>query len=120
MANIFKPKRSNVVSSVPTTSNLEDGEMAVNSADKKIYLRDGENIKIISNYSENYWNKNESGISTSSNVGIGTTNSDFKLNVLGDVKVGVNTSMGIVLTSPSGYMFRLIVDDLGNLSTVQI
>jgi len=44
MANIFKPKRSNVVSSVPTTSNLVDGELAVNSADRIIYLREGASI----------------------------------------------------------------------------
>lgn len=53
MANIFKPKRSNVVSSVPTTSNLADGEMAVNSADKKIYLRDGSEIIEVANNSSN-------------------------------------------------------------------
>jgi len=51
MANIFKPKRSNTPSSVPTTSNLADGEMAVNSADKKIYLRDGSEIVEVANAS---------------------------------------------------------------------
>lgn len=44
MANIFKPKRSSVASSVPTISNLADGELAVNSADKIIYLREGASI----------------------------------------------------------------------------
>jgi hypothetical protein len=44
MANIFKPKRSSVSSSVPTVSNLADGEIAVNSADKIIYLREGASI----------------------------------------------------------------------------
>lgn len=51
MANVFKPKRSGVAASVPTTSNLSDGEIAVNSADKKIYLRDGVNILTIANKS---------------------------------------------------------------------
>lgn len=51
MSNIFKPKRSNSPGVVPTTANLADGEMAVNSADKKIYLRDGSNIIEIANYS---------------------------------------------------------------------
>jgi len=51
MANIFKSKRSNTPSSVPTTSNLADGEMAVNSADKKIYLRDGSEIVEVANAS---------------------------------------------------------------------
>lgn len=44
MANVFKPKRSSTALSVPTTNNLSDGELAVNSSDKKIYLRDGDNI----------------------------------------------------------------------------
>ncbi len=51
MANIFKPKRSNVPSSIPTTSNLVDGELAVNSSDKKIFLRDGTDIIEIANNS---------------------------------------------------------------------
>lgn len=42
--NIFKPKRSSVASSIPTTSNLADGELAVNSADRIIYLREGASI----------------------------------------------------------------------------
>ena len=49
MANVFKPKRSNTASSVPTTSNLVDGELAVNSADQKIYLRDGASIVEVGN-----------------------------------------------------------------------
>jgi hypothetical protein len=44
MANVFKPKRSGTASSVPTTSNLADGELAVNSADRIIYLREGASI----------------------------------------------------------------------------
>lgn len=49
MANVFKPKRSSTTSSVPTTSDLSDGEIAVNSADKKIYLRDGASIIEVAN-----------------------------------------------------------------------
>jgi len=49
MANVFKPKRSSTSSSVPTTGQLADGELAVNSADKIIYLRDGSNIVEIAN-----------------------------------------------------------------------
>ena len=37
MSNIIKPKRSDVVGKVPTTSDIIDGEIAINSADKKIY-----------------------------------------------------------------------------------
>lgn len=49
MAWIVKPKRSNVPSAVPTTSNLADGEFAVNTADKKIYMRVGSSVVEIAN-----------------------------------------------------------------------
>lgn len=45
MATIIKPKRSETLSSAPTTSNLAVGEIAINTADQKIYTRDsGNNI----------------------------------------------------------------------------
>lgn len=49
MANVIKPKKSNTALSVPTTSSLADGEMAVNTVDKKLYVRDGANIVEVAN-----------------------------------------------------------------------
>ncbi len=43
MALKIKPKRSSTASQAPTTSNLEAGEIAVNLADKKLYVRDTSN-----------------------------------------------------------------------------
>ena len=40
MATVFKPKRSFTAASVPSLSNLERGELAINTADRKIYVRD--------------------------------------------------------------------------------
>jgi hypothetical protein len=37
MPNIIKPKRSTVAAKVPTTSDITNGEIAINSTDKKIY-----------------------------------------------------------------------------------
>jgi hypothetical protein len=54
------------------------------------------------------------------NVGIGTTNPQYKLDVGGDVKVGFNTSQGVILTSPNGTQYRLVVDNSGALSTVAV
>jgi hypothetical protein len=51
MASVIKPKRSNTGSSVPTTGNLEDGEIAVNTADKVIYQRVGGSVVAVANYS---------------------------------------------------------------------
>ena len=47
MPNIFKPKRSTTANSIPNTSNLADGELAVNIADQKIYVRSGVSIVTI-------------------------------------------------------------------------
>lgn len=55
------------------------------------------------------------------NVGVGTEIPTSKLQVLGgDIRVGVNTSQGVVLTSPNGTRYRLIVDNAGVLSTVAV
>ena len=70
---------------------------------------------------------NVSGVSTfnsnisipTASVGIGTTNPLSKIHVVGgDIRVGINTSNGLILTSPNGTKYRLIVDNFGNLSTV--
>ena len=71
MANVFKPKRSNTASSVPTTSDLLDGELAVNSADQKIYIRDSSSILEIGDVSP-WKTSGYTGIGTTSTVGIGT------------------------------------------------
>lgn len=47
MASIFKPKRSNVVGRVPTTSDLVEGEIGVNIPDSKIYINTGGVISVI-------------------------------------------------------------------------
>lgn len=54
-------------------------------------------------------------------VGIGSTNPSSKVQVVGgDVRVGLNTSEGLILTSPNGTKFRLVVDDSGNLTTTVV
>ena len=44
MAATLKPKRSAVAGAVPTIANLADGEIAVNTTDKKLYIRVGSAI----------------------------------------------------------------------------
>ena len=43
MALQIKPKRSSTASQAPTTANLDAGEIAINLADKKLYVRDTSN-----------------------------------------------------------------------------
>ena len=53
MATVNKIKKSETASSVPTTSNLAAGEVAVNTADQKIYVRDSSsNIVEVANKGE--------------------------------------------------------------------
>jgi len=49
VATIIKLKRSTTASSVPTTSDLTDGEVAVNVADRKLYVRNGASIVEVAN-----------------------------------------------------------------------
>jgi len=45
MANVIKPKRTTSSGNVPDTSEIATGEIAINLADKKLYVRDtGSNI----------------------------------------------------------------------------
>jgi len=68
-----------------------------------------------------YWNSSGVGINTFSNVGIGTTNPTSSLTVRGgDISVGISTAHGVILTSPNGTQYRLIVDNSGALSTVAV
>jgi hypothetical protein len=60
-------------------------------------------------------------IKQSGSVGIGTTNPTSKLHVVGgDIRVGIDTSQGIILTSQNGTKYRLIVSNAGVLSTVSV
>jgi DNA-binding beta-propeller fold protein YncE len=51
------------------------------------------------------------------NLHTNTLSSD-NIDVRGDVRVGINTSQGLILTSPNGTTFRLVVDDSGTLSAI--
>jgi hypothetical protein len=44
MATVFKPKRSEVAASIPTTGQLEVGEIALNITDGKFYTKTSGNI----------------------------------------------------------------------------
>jgi hypothetical protein len=117
MPNIFKPKRSSTANSVPTTSNLSDGEMAVNTADKKIYVRSGVSIVAVADVgisiSTNTTNQSQYltyasatgtttglGVTTtglvfnpsSGNLGVGVANPGSKIDVSGDIAIRATDS----------------------------
>ena len=49
MATVIKLKRSTTADNVPTTSDLVDGEVGINLADKKIYVNNGGTIVEVAN-----------------------------------------------------------------------
>jgi hypothetical protein len=59
-------------------------------------------------------------VNSSGFVGIGTTNPTSTLHVVGDVRAGANSSQGVILTSPDGTKYRLLVSNLGVVSTVVV
>ena len=50
MSTIIKLKRTTTASAVPTTNDLEDGEIAVNVTDKKVFVRNGGSIITVANF----------------------------------------------------------------------
>jgi hypothetical protein len=122
-----------------TTSGSLTGspDITVGVVTANLFVGDGSGIFNLNTTNVSYWILNNSGIHTFSNVGIGTTNPTIKLDVVGDgkfsgivtatnfdslqdIRVGFNTSYGLILTSPNGTKYRLVVDDIGVLSTVLV
>ena len=70
------------------------------------------------------WTYTDTETITQTNVGIGTTTLSLpssKLEVFGgDVRVGVNTSEGLIMTSSNGTNYRLVVNDDGTLTTAAL
>lgn len=51
-STVIKLKRTTTATAVPTTNDLEDGEIAVNITDKKVFVRNGGSIVTIANFNE--------------------------------------------------------------------
>ena len=64
----------------------------------------------------NYWLVGDENF----NIGIGTTNPTAKLDVIGDVRIGINTSQGVILTDANGVAWRLVVNTDGTLTTASV
>jgi hypothetical protein len=52
VSTVIKLKRSTTASAVPTTGDLEDGEVAVNITDKIVYMRSGGSIVTVANFND--------------------------------------------------------------------
>ena len=123
-----------VSDNAPSSPNHGDLWWESDTGQLKIYYNDGDsaqwvdaNAGVLSSLT--VWQSNSTGINTTSNVGIGTTTADAALTVrgnveitgistfTGDVKVGTSQASGVILTSPNGTKYRLVVANDGTLST---
>lgn len=52
MSTVIKLKRSTTASAVPTTSDLADGEVAINVTDKKVFVRNGASVVTVANFND--------------------------------------------------------------------
>ena len=93
---VIKPKRSGTASSVPTTSDLADGEFAINTADQKIYIRSGTNIVEVGNVSGGSGAVSEAfkTIAVSGQSNVDADSATDTLNVSGTGLVSVTTTAG--------------------------
>ena len=103
MATNFRIKRSAVANKRPTTTNLQLGELALNTYDGFLFAeRDGVGLTTVANLTPWYENVGASSIYYLNSVGIGTTNPRELLDVSGkiycdEIIVGGATTSIIVL-----------------------
>jgi hypothetical protein len=114
---VIKPKRNNTSSAVPTTSDLVDGEFAINTADQKIYMRSGSSIVEVGNVSGAFKTISVSG--QSDVVADATTDT---LTLSGSGLVAISTTAGtdtIDVGTPSTAQIGFIKAD-GNASNIDL
>ncbi len=109
MATVIKLKRSTTASSVPTTSNLADGEVAVNITDKKIYQRSGNDIVEIANTTSLSSIASDLLPDNNDAYSIGTITNSFKdifLSGAPKKQVDIFTNAGGLNSVAAGFVFK--------------
>ena len=97
MAQTLKLKRTSVANKVPTTSNIEVGELAFNTNDKALFIR-GDSNAIVTLHDESTLHIDRA----QNRVGIGTTSPGYSLDVGGSVRFAGSASLVGTLQSYSG------------------
>jgi len=109
VATVIKLKRSTTASGIPTTSNLADGEVAVNITDKKIYQRNGNDIVEIANNSPLSSISSDLLPDINDAYSIGTITNSFKdifLSGAPKKQVDIFTNAGGLSSLAAGFTFR--------------
>jgi hypothetical protein len=123
VSTVIKLKRSETLNTIPTTNDIEVGEVAVNTADKKLYIRDSSN-NIVAVADKNItYSKYNSNTTITSNTGViaDTSSASFTITmpaspVTGD-KIEIVDGSGTFGTNPltvarNGNKIADIADDL--------
>tara|TARA_R100001443_G_scaffold3834_1_gene11732 strand:+ start:1125 stop:4184 length:3060 start_codon:yes stop_codon:yes gene_type:complete len=86
MATNFKLKRSSVQNKRPSLSNVQSGELALNTYDGSLFTqRDGVGLSTVTNLTPWYENYGAASIYYNNSVGIGTTNPLYDIDVRGSI-----------------------------------
>jgi len=113
MAVIIKPKKSETSGSAPTTSDLAAGEIAVNTADKKIYIRDSSsNIVTLAQYGE----FDESLVYPAQSTADFGNLTDSTEDAFGSSLMSTYDCLGSQSATTPSIKFRLVTEDHGTLS----
>jgi len=115
MANTVKLKRSAVADKIPTTSDLELGELAMNTNDGKLFMKkdDGTPAIVEIGAGGSQWDDVTNGVNyAGGNVGIGTTSPDARLHVAND-QGGATGRVLIDANVTSGYDTSIDATDVG-------
>tara|TARA_B110000503_G_scaffold79477_1_gene122062 strand:+ start:1695 stop:2162 length:468 start_codon:yes stop_codon:yes gene_type:complete len=111
MSTVIKLKRSETSSSVPTTSDLEVGEVAVNTVDQKIYMRSSTGVVEIANTSSGGAGGSGNSFTNISVLGQSTVQADSATDTLTLVGTGLNSittdasTDTITIGTPTGISF---------------
>jgi len=123
MAVDIKLKRSHTHSNIPTTSDLSEGEFAVNTYDSKMYMRDGSNniVTVANNYATDYESSTKTfyvtvASSTSAHVHNGSGSSNkYKVNGVFSPYLrlipGITYRFDQTDSSNSNHPFRFYLDE---------
>jgi hypothetical protein len=114
-STVIKLKRTTTASTIPTTVDLEDGEVAVNVTDKKIFVRNGSDIVEVANYNDTTGSGDLTNISsnlvpsTDTSFSVGTIEKAFTdIFYSNNVKqqVDIFTTSGGLATATAHFTFR--------------
>jgi len=127
MAIKFKPKRTTTSSNVPSTANLEAGEIAINLADKKLFVRDTSNniLELTTRNINSLDDVNISGLSNNQVLQYNSTSSKWENNTLSNTWTDsgtfiYNTSTVGIGTATPNTDYKLDVNGTVNCTTLYV